>query len=174
MDVGLGVLHLSHAELFALTPFQFKQLHQGWIERERIEQVRTAQLMVTIANANRWDEKQKEATIQEILPWYNEYAGIKEPEDAQPLEYMPAIPRKELLLDVTRQLLEQRGYDPDEVDKDSEEYAEAANIAEICVGPERTEDAIMVDGVVLEKADPSVWGKDGKPPWEVLVDKNKR
>jgi hypothetical protein len=162
MEAAFGVLHLTHDELFALTPFQFTQLYRGWEEREKLEQIRNAQLMVTIANSNRWDEKQPVVTIQDILPWYEEYVPDEVIEEID-IPMRPAIPRDELLLMTTHQILEQRGLDPETVTKDSEEWTEAENIAIICCGPEAAEDSIVLEGgIEIKKVDPKVFGK---APW---------
>src|SRR5665811_1752618 len=121
MDVGLGILNLKHDELFNLTYFQFVQLYNGWEEREKRKSIQRAEIIVTIFNANRWDEKQKITRIGDILPWYDDYVSGSAEDSTQVEQRVidESIPQLER---ITIRLLEQRGLDPDEVKHDSTEW----------------------------------------------------
>jgi len=168
MDVGLGILNLKHDELFNLTYYQFVQLYNGWEEREKRNSIQRAEIIVSIFNANRTDEKQKVTRIGDILPWYDEYISGSDEGSTEYLEQRvidESIPQLER---ITIRLLEQRGLDPDEVKHDSVEWKESEDLAKKCVTGGRTsepsEEGVPTDGFVIQKADPKVWGE--KPPWE--------
>jgi hypothetical protein len=170
--IGLGVLSLTHIQLFALTYHQFVELYKGWEERERQDSIKRAQLMATIINANRWDDKSKAITESDILPWYDEY--VQTGRVHQRVAYEPEPIEAEhgrwddepLQVNITKQLLAQKGLEPDEVRRDSAEWREAEETAQRICGTagEKGEDVVMLNGFVIEKADPKIWG--GKPPWE--------
>lgn len=157
-------MRFSYDELFALTPFQHKELWEAYQERERISEIIRARLLVTIVNANRWDDKQRETTIEDVLPWYSEY--IAEQRKTEPVVSYPEIDQSVPQLErITKRLLEQNGLDPDEVKKDSAEWKDAEELAKKCLtGGNTSETTTPTDGFVIQKADPAVWGE--KPPWE--------
>ena len=177
------MLHLSYDELFALTHFQFKQLFRGWQEREKLDAIKRAQIISTLHNVNRWDKEQELVTIEDLLPWYNDYveghggseyyAQRREAFVPQPISI--DIDPEELLLQTTRSLLEQWGDDPDAVSHDSDKWRNAELVARDCCGFNLDKEGGIVvgDGVVIYKADSSVWGPEGKPPWEIEDDRKK-
>ena len=169
---GLGPLNLSHDELFALTPFQFAELWEGYQERDRISEIKRAQILVTIVNANRWDEKQREAKIEDVLPWYPEYIEARQPVKT-PAYKIPDVDLSISQLErITKRLLEQKGLDSNKVKKDSPEWLETERVAISCVtgGQSYTLETLETDGsrppqgIQYKKADPNEWGR---PPWEV-------
>ena len=157
MKVAFGVLALTHDQFFDLTPYQFVQLYRGWEERGRQSAKKHAQTLITIANVHR-GEKDKELLLGDVLPWYDEYVGI-EPEQEQRGRWDD----EPLIVNVTKQLLEQRGLEPDEVKQDSPEWIDAEKIALKICGVKDGEEVVQLQGIVVHKADPREWGE--KPPW---------
>lgn len=166
---GLGPLNLSHDQLFALTPFMHLELWEGYQEREKRSEIKHAQVLITIVNANRRDEKQSEAKIEDVLPWYPAYISKQQGHELVEV-YQPdvdlSVPQLERVI---KRLLEQKGLDPDEVKKDSPEWIETERTAISCVtgGQSYTlapEGAAPPQGIQYKKADPNEWGR---PPWEI-------
>ena len=162
MPVAFGALCLTHDEFFALTPFQFKQLHTGWEEREKQSAIKHAQILVTIANANRMDSTQKEVKIGDILPWYEDYVG----QDKEPVKERfidERIPQKDR---VVARILESKHLDPEvEIENNTAEYIEADRIAEMLCNQVKTlQDMKQLGGIVINKANPNEWGTEF-PDW---------
>ena len=95
--------------------------------------------MATIVNANRWDDKQKALTESDLLDWYDEY--VQTGRVHQRVAYEPEPIEAEqgrwddepLQVNITKQLLAQKGLEPDEVRHDSDEWREAEETAKrIC------------------------------------------
>lgn len=160
--------------MFALTPFQFAQLFKGWEDRERHDAIKRAEIIATIYNANRWGEDSKVVEIGDLLPWYADYvAGVGNGESPpQRREHIVDLgvqidESEPQTLRITKRLLADRGFDPDETTQDSEEWKEAAEIAErVCAASAGVQDGdiVMLQGVPIKKADPSIWGEQF-PDW---------
>jgi len=142
-------------------------------ERERISEIIRARLLVTIVNANRWDDKQREAKIEDILPWYPGYIAkqrANEPAVRIYTEVDQSVPQLERIIN---RLLEQKGLDPDDVKKSSPEWIETEKVAIACITggqsytletSEPGQGSIPPQNIQYKKADPKVWGR---PPWEI-------
>jgi hypothetical protein len=128
--------------------------------------IHRAELLVTIVNSNRWDDKQKVIDIGDVLPWYDEYITGNEtdrtrgrPEDVM-REIDESVPQLER---ITKRLLEDKGLD--DVKKGSPEWLAAEDIAKKCITG-GTGEYVESDGkeIAFKKADPAEWGE--KPPWD--------
>lgn len=167
----MGVLQLSHDVLFKLTPFQFTQLYEGYREREKIDAIKRAELIVALYNTNQFSDKPKTYEIGDVLPWYDEYVSGKGLSGKQ--EYVE-YPQQEIDLNVpqlervTKRLLEEKGIDPNAIKRDSKEWIDAEKVASDCVsggtGKTDTTDTTDMSGFTFRKADPKEWGT---PPWEI-------
>jgi hypothetical protein len=159
MPVAFGPMCLTHDAFFDLTPFQFIQIHRGWVERDRQAAIKHARLLATISNVFR-GESDRATEIGDLLPWYDEYAG----NDVEPAtEQRGKWDDEPLLVNVTKQLLEQRGFDADAALKDSEEWIDAEKIAHKICGVADGEEVVQLEGIIVHKANPKEWGE--KPPW---------
>jgi hypothetical protein len=149
-------------EFFALTPHQFKERYDGWVERDKQAAIRHAQILVTISNANRTDESQKVLAVGDILPWYNEYIGkTEEPVKERFIDMrIPQVDR------VIARILESKHLDPEtEIKKETAEYVEAKRIAEmLCAQQKELQDMKQIGGVTITKANPNEWG-EAFPDW---------
>lgn len=160
--------------MFALTPHQFTQLFKGWEDRERHDAIKRAEIISSIYNANRWGEDSKIVGVEDLLPWYADYVAGTGNGEATPqrrehiVDLGVQIDESEpQTLRITKRLLADRGFDPDETTQDSKEWKEAAEIAErVCAASTGVQDGdiVMLQGIPIKKADPSIWG-DEFPNW---------
>jgi hypothetical protein len=143
-------------------------LLEGWKERQRHAAINRAEIIATIINANRWDDSHKAIEdLAEILPpWYAEYAGDGRRQESDYIVELPepideSIPQVERM---TTKILKSKGIDPEEIDRESDEWREAEEIATRVLDMTKgTGDMIMLQGVPVKKADPKIWGEF--PDW---------
>lgn len=162
MKIAFSVLLLTHDQFFDLTPFQFVQLYRGWEERERHSAIKHAQTLITIANVHR-GEKDKEITLSDVLPWYDEYVGKTTKEEVKERFIDTRIPQVDRL---RTRILESKHLNPETIEHTNPEYIEANRIASMICDQQKNavKDMIQVDGVMIKKADPKEWG-DTFPDW---------
>jgi hypothetical protein len=153
---------MTHDEFFELCPFQFTQRYNGWVERDRQAAIKHAQILVTIANANRGDDSQKVVRINDILPWYDDYVGTTE----EPVKERFIDTRIPQVDRVIARILESKHLNAaEEIENNTDEYIEAARIAEmLCNQQKALINMKQLGGVVINKANPNEWGT-AFPDW---------
>jgi hypothetical protein len=144
------------------------QLYRGYETREKLSAIHRAELLVTIVNSNRWDDKQKVIDVGDVLPWYDDYIAGNEtdltrgqPEYVAPIrETDESVPQLER---ITKRLLEDKGLD--DVEKGSPEWLAAEETAKKCLtGGAGEYVESKKSEIAFKKADPAEWGE--KPPWD--------
>ena len=163
MPVAFGALKLTHDAFFDLTPFQFLQLHRGWVERERARVIKHTEILLMVRNVNR-GEDDKALKLGDILPWYDDYVGEDHEEPVKERFIDTRIPQADR---VRTRILESKHLDPETLEHTHPEWIEANRIANlICdAQKEQLKDVIRTkEGVIIRKADPKEWG-EAFPDW---------
>lgn len=163
MPVAFGPLCLTHDAFFDLTPFQFLQLHNGWVERERNNVIKHTQILLLIRNVNR-GENDKELKLGDILPWYDDYVGEDNKEPVAKERFVDTrIPQADR---IRARILESKHFDAETIDHSHPEWIEANRVANLICNAQKNalKDVIQVDGVMIRKADPREWGEKF-PDW---------